>query len=81
MEGSFIIKFFNQKQDFKNLKMKFIQQAFKGNNKWWAYLITLSFVTFPFLSIISSLILKSFFLDKKISLLIQKFLRQHKPKK
>jgi membrane protease YdiL (CAAX protease family) len=29
--------------------MKFIQQAFKGNNKWWAYLITLSFVTFPFL--------------------------------
>lgn len=28
--------------------MKFIQQAFKGNNKWWAYLITITFVGFPF---------------------------------
>ena len=29
--------------------MKFIQQAYKGNNKWWAYFITISVVTFPFL--------------------------------
>jgi len=29
--------------------MKFIQQAYKGENEWWAYLITLAFVTFPFL--------------------------------
>jgi len=29
--------------------MKFIQQAYNGNNKWWAYLITISVVTFPFL--------------------------------
>ena len=29
--------------------MKFIQQAYTGNNKWWAYLITIAFVTFPFL--------------------------------
>ncbi|GGK56384.1 MULTISPECIES: CPBP family intramembrane glutamic endopeptidase [Flavobacteriaceae] len=29
--------------------MKFIQQAFTGNNKWWTYFITISVVTFPFL--------------------------------
>lgn len=29
--------------------MNFIQQAYKGNNKWWAYLITIFVVTFPFL--------------------------------
>jgi len=29
--------------------MKFIQQAYKGNNKWWTYFITISVVTFPFL--------------------------------
>lgn len=29
--------------------MKFIQQAYSGNNKFWAYLITIAFVTFPFL--------------------------------
>ncbi|WP_111709308.1 CPBP family intramembrane glutamic endopeptidase [Lutibacter citreus] len=29
--------------------MKFIQEAYKGNNSWWAYLITISIVTFPFL--------------------------------
>ncbi|UMB53880.1 CPBP family intramembrane metalloprotease [Lutibacter sp. A64] len=29
--------------------MKFLQQAYKGNNKWWAYLITTGIVGFPFL--------------------------------
>ena len=29
--------------------MKFIQQAYTGNNKWWTYFITISVVTFPFL--------------------------------
>ncbi|UMB60607.1 CPBP family intramembrane metalloprotease [Lutibacter sp. A80] len=29
--------------------MKFLQQAYKGNNAWWAYLITIAIVTFPFL--------------------------------
>jgi len=29
--------------------MKFLQQAYKGNNKWWAYLITIAIVFFPFL--------------------------------
>lgn len=29
--------------------MKFLQQAYTGNNKWWAYLITIAIVTFPFL--------------------------------
>lgn len=30
--------------------MKFIQQAYKGKNDWWVYLVTLIFVAFPFLS-------------------------------
>jgi len=29
--------------------MKFIQQAYTGNNSWWAYFITILVVTFPFL--------------------------------
>lgn len=30
----------------KPQKMKFIQQAYKGNNEWWAYLVTLIIVFF-----------------------------------